>query len=124
MEEEILVKLQNLIKATTNYEIPATDNNLILYLYQNECQAILNDCNLLELPSELKYVAEERTAGRYIQLKKFDILGADNLEVVTQIKEGDTTVELDGSAVDERLDSLANALLKGRDVSCLRKLRW
>lgn len=124
MEEEILVKLQNLIKATTNYEIPATDSNLISYLYQNECQAILNDCNLLKLPPELKYVAEERTAGRYIQLKKLDISGADNLEVVTQIKEGDTTVELDGSAVDERLDSLANALLKGRDISCFRKLRW
>ena len=115
-----------LIQSATKYDVPDTDVALLSYLYNNEVQDILNDCNLETLPDELQYIAEEWTAGRYIQLKKSTMLEADGdgLEVVTRIQEGDTTVELNGDTADSRLDALAAAFLRERDLSCYRKLRW
>lgn len=84
----------------------------------------MNDCNLKELPGELQHTVDEATAGRFMQMSKPAILSADELDVVKSIKEGDTTVELGGTSVEQRLDMLIALWTKERDLGCFRKLRW
>lgn len=119
-----LDNVKRLIQASTKYAVPDEDAALLTYLYNNELQDVLNNCNLTELPVELQHVVEERTAGRYLQLRKSTILGDDAFDVVKSIKEGDTTVELAGETASARLDALAAVLLRGRDLGCYRKLKW
>lgn len=114
--------VKTLIQAATGHE--ATDESLLAYLLQAEQQALLADCNLEALPEALEPVVEERAAGRYLQIKKQDVLSDDELKVVTRIVEGDSTVELGGTTAESRLDSLIAEWLRERDVSCYRKLRW
>lgn len=57
-------------------------------------------------------------------MRKITILGDDAVDVVKSIKEGDTTVELQGDTAASRLDALAAVLLRGRDLGCYRKLKW
>lgn len=113
-----------LVKSATGYTVPGADYGLIAYLLQAEEQAILDDCNLPQLPEELGSVVEERAAGTYMILRKSDILGDDALSVVTRIDEGDTTVQFGGTSPESRLDGLISNLMRERDLSCYRKLRW
>lgn len=119
-----LEHVKMLIQAATGYEVQLTDDALLTYLLQAEQQYVLDDCNLDILPVELEFVVEERTAGKFLQLKKSDVLTDDDLSVVTRIEEGDTTVELAGTSAESRLDSLIASWLRERDLACYRKLRW
>lgn len=113
-----------LIQAATGYEAQPADDALLTYLLQAEQQAVLDDCNLDELLAELEPVVEERTAGKFLQLKKGDVLSDDEASVVTRIEEGDTTVEFEGTSAESRLDSVIASWLRERDLACYRKLRW
>lgn len=113
-----------LVQSGTGYTVPASDDGLLIYLLQAEQRAVLDDCNLSMLPEELTTVVEERAAGKYLGLKKADIIGDDDLSTVTRIDEGDTTVQFGGTSAESRLDGLINSLLRERDLSCYRKLRW
>lgn len=113
-----------LIQAATGYEAQPADDALLTYLLQAEQQAVLDDCNLDELPAELESVVEERTAGKFLQLKKGDVLSEDDASVVTRIEEGDTTVQFEGASAESRLDSLISSWLRERDLACYRRLRW
>lgn len=113
-----------LIQAATGYEAQPADDALLTYLLQAEQQAVLDDCNLDELLAELEPVVEERTAGKFLQLKKGDVLSDDEASVVTRIEEGDTTVQLEGTSAESRLDSVIASWLRERDLACYRKLRW
>lgn len=113
-----------LIQAATGYEVQAADDALLTYLLQAEQQYVLDDCNLDVLPEELEPVVEERTAGKFLQLKKGDVLSDDDASVVTRVEEGDTTVQFEGTSAESRLDSLIASWLRERDLACYRKLRW
>ncbi|MGP1555551.1 MAG: hypothetical protein ACTTG9_06395 [Dialister pneumosintes] len=117
---------KSLIKSLTGYSVKDEDKKLLEFIYNSEKQHILNDCNLATLPDELLYIVEERSAGLFMSIKTSDILGADSLDVVTSIKEGDTTVEIGGVSAEERLSNLANKLMasRERDIACYRKLKW
>lgn len=113
-----------LIQAATGYEAQSADDALLTYLLQAEQQYVLDDCNLDALPAELEPVVEERTAGKFLQLKKGDVLSDDDASVVTRIEEGDTTVQFEDTSAESRLDSLITSWLRERDLACYRKLRW
>lgn len=118
--------IKKLIEDVTGYKITEADNSLLEFLLSSERQQLLNDCGLDKLPNDLIHVLHERTAGRFIRLKAKDILGSDNLSVVTSIKEGDTTVEIGGVSAEERLSNLANKLMasRERDIACFRQIKW
>lgn len=113
-----------LIQAATGHEAQTADDALLTYLLQAEQQYVLDDCNGDALPAELEPVVEERTAGKFLQLKKADVLDDDALSVVTRIEEGDTTVQFEGTSAEARMDSLIASWLRDRDFSCYRKLKW
>lgn len=113
-----------LIKGAAGYDVKDTDMALLEYIYQGEMQHVLNDCNLKEMPDELRHTVDEMTAGRFIQMCKPAVLTAEDLNVVKSIKEGDTTVELGGTSAEQRLDSLIALWTRERDLRCFRKLRW
>ena len=113
-----------LIQAATGYEVQPADDALLTYLLQAEQQYVLDDCNLAVLPTELEPVVEERTVGKFLQLKKGDVLSEADASVVTRIEEGDTTVQFEGTSAESRLDSLIASWLRERDLACYRKLRW
>lgn len=116
--------VKTLIEGATGYVVKDSDMALLEYIYRGEVQHILNDCNQKELPAELQYVANEMTAGRFLQMSKSVVLSADEIDVVKSIKEGDTTVELGGSSPEQRLDTLITLWTKERDLGCFRRLRW
>jgi hypothetical protein len=113
-----------LIQAATGYTAQPADDALLTYLLQAEERAVLDDCNLETLPDALDTVVEERAAGRFLQMKKADVLSADDLAVVSRIEEGDTTVEFEGTSAESRLDGVIISWLRERDLACYRKLRW
>ena len=113
-----------LMQAATGYATQPADDALLTYLLQAEQQYVLDDCNLDALPAELESVVEERTAGRFLQMKKADVLSDDDVSVVSRIEEGDTTVEFEGTSAESRLDSVIASWLRERDLACYRKLRW
>ena len=124
MMDVSLDTVKMLIQAATGYEVQAADDALLTYLLQAEQQYVLDDCNLDVLPEALEPVVEERTAGRFLQLKKSAVLSDDDIAVVSRIEEGDTTVEFEGTSAESRLDSLIASWLRERDLACYRKLRW
>ena len=113
-----------LIQAATGYAALPADDALLTYLLQSEERAVLDDCNLAVLPEALDTVVEERAAGPFLQMKKADVLSADDLAVVSRIEEGDTTVECEGTSAESRLDGVITSWLRERDLACYRKLRW
>lgn len=113
-----------LMQAATGYAALPADDALLTYLLQSEERAVLDDCNLAVLPEALDTVVEERAAGRFLQMKKADVLSADDLAVVSRIEEGDTTVEFEGTSAESRLDGVITSWLRERDLACYRKLRW
>ena len=58
--------VKDLLQNFTSVTIDSTYDAIIQYLYNNEQQHILNDCNLTELPKELEYIVEERVAGKTV----------------------------------------------------------
>lgn len=113
-----------LVLTATGYDIPDVDDTFLDYLLQTECRYVVDDCNADRLFPPLDTIAEERAAGRFLQLQRSTILQAEDLDVVTSVKEGDTTVELGGTTPEARYDALIQIWLRERDLSCYRKLRW
>ena len=118
--------MKKLIKDVAGYKVAESDDSLLEFLLSSERQHLLNDCGLDKLPNELIHVLHELTAGRCISLKAKDILGSDNLSVVTRIQEGDTTVDIGGTSNEERLSILASVFLRSgeRDIVCFRQIKW
>ena len=92
---------------------------------------IRNSCNISTIPAELHEIAVDRTCGEFLlalkntgklELNELDLSGA-----ITQLKEGDTTIQFaNGSSEDEKFTMYLNYLLtKGEgDLVCYRKLKW
>lgn len=112
------------IKALTGYATTADDQTLIEYILSAELQHILNDINQDKLPDGLQYDLRDIVAGRFLMARKAEIIGDDALNVVKSISEGGVSVSIGGTTAEERIDALTKVLLKERDYSCFRKLRW
>lgn len=95
---------------------------------------VCNECNTETVPDSLFFVCADIAVGEFLQMKKTfapdDLAGLDLSNVVTQISEGDTTVQFasGGSAAtpEQRLDALIARLLSSgsNQFSCFRRLRW
>lgn len=120
--EKVLDDVINLIQNATGYSV--NDVTLIEYLLNSEKQKIFNFCNISEVPESLYYALVEMTASAYMQIKRADILGSDNLEVVTSIREGDTQISFGGSNAESRLLELISYFGRERDLLSYRKLKW
>lgn len=113
--------VKSLIKSLVGVE--DVDDSLLDFIYNAEKQHILNFCNRSDLPEELEKELIQMAAGRYILIKKGEILG-DNAEIVTSVSEGDVSVSFNADTPSERLDSLIAYLTRERDLVCYRKLKW
>lgn len=112
------------IKALTGYTTTADDQALIEYIMAAEVQHVLNDINQDQLPDGLQYDLRDIVAGRFLMARKSAVIGDDALNVVKSISEGGVSVSIGGTTAEERIDALTKVLLKERDYSCFRKLRW
>lgn len=112
------------IQLLTGYDMTNSDKFLVSILEDAEIQHILNETAQETVPDELVHDLHNWVSGSFIRIKKQDILGADNMDVVKTIQEGDVRVDLSGSSPESRLDELVSELMKERDLTCFRKLRW
>lgn len=114
------------------YEAKREDEPALSFSLGKVRDSIRNDTNLNEIPAGLEHIAIDMAAGEFLLSKKTfapaDLAGLDLSMAVSQIKEGDTTVQFgEGSQTPEqRLTSFINHLLsygKG-EFTHYRRLRW
>ena len=113
------------------YEVTSSDDWLIAFCIQKVNTHIMNSCNTLTVPEGLFYVAVDRVCGEFLfSLKSTGKLELEALDLdgaVTQIKEGDTTVQFgSGASDDEKFTAFVNYLRTegAGDEVCYRKLKW
>lgn len=114
--------------STLGYEVTEADDGLITYIgatVENTAKVILN---LTELPAEVENIIIDKIVGEFLLNKKQtgQLTGLD-LDAVTEISEGDTTVRMDKTSTpDQQMNSLIHWLIAGRDHVLLtyRSIRW
>ncbi len=122
MTEAEMIELMR--KKLKSLNIEVGDEDLTDALYSAE-QAIKNFCHIASVPEALKYVWRDMACGYYLQAKYASgalesVLGAGN---VSQIKEGDTTVNFQTVGGGDRVGSLINGLLNQKsELVHFRKL--
>jgi len=109
------------------YEVKTADEWLINHCIDKVNQAIMNDCNIDDIPDALSHVVIERVCGEFLFLKRgMGQLDIDVEPAAKRIKEGDTDVTF---AIEEEaitLDGLIAALREyGRSqLVRFRRLVW
>lgn len=122
--EDVKKRLNNL-----GFETSEADDATLAFLISKISQTVKNECNVEEVPDELKYRLIDWVCGEFLQtqfdLGKIDIENID-LTGITSIKEGDTTVSFGAdSSGTSKFHDLINTLLAGKaEILCFRKLRW
>lgn len=122
--EDVKARLNNL-----GFETSEADDATLAFLISKISQTVKNECNVEEVPEELKYRLIDWVCGEFLQaqfdLGKIDLEGLD-LSGITSIKEGDTTVSYGtGTSGATQFYDLINTLLSGKvEILCFRKLRW
>ena len=121
----MLEKILNLILQITNKSVDA-DTAILDYLINAETQRVLNIINCKTLPTELEHVIVHRVVGAYLQTNIVALVGADNLEVPTQIKMGGTQVSFNGKSAEDRLKEVAQLFVNygEGELTCFRRLKW
>ena len=121
----MLEKILNLILKITNKSVD-TDTPILEYLISAETRRVLNIINCETLPTELEHVIVYRVVGAYLQTNIVALVGADNLEVPTQIKMGDTQVSFNGKSAEDRLKEVAQLFVNygEGELTCFRRLKW
>lgn len=124
--ESVLKRLESF-----GYKVKIDDAWVIGFCANKVENHIRNSCNISSIPIELYEVAVDRTCGEFLlalkntgklELNELDLSGA-----ITQIKEGDTTIQFaNGSSEDEKFIMYLNYLLTKSegDLVCYRKLKW
>ena len=102
----MLQKILDLILTITKKDVSG-DTNILNYLINTETQRVLNIINCETLPIELEHVIVYRVIGAYLQTNIVALVGAENLDVPTQIKMGDTQVNFSGKSTEDRLKEMA-----------------
>lgn len=148
MEEmiaEILKMMQNMqiknsekfveavLKRLEGIGYTATSDNawMISFCIQKVNQHIKNTCNTPTVPDGLFYVAVDRVCGEVLfALKQTGNLNLENLDLdtaITQIHEGDTTIQFaNGTSDNEKFTVFVNYLMTegDGDFVCYRKIKW
>lgn len=113
------------------YTVTSADEWLIAFCIQKVQTHINNTCNTLILPDGLFFVAVDRVCGEFLySLKSTGKLSLKDLDLdgaITQIKEGDTTVQFaTGTSEDEKFTAFVKFLQTegAGDEVCYRKLKW
>lgn len=113
------------------YTVTSEDEWLVAFCIQKVNLHIMSSCNTLTVPDGLFYVAVDRVCGEFLfGMKNTGKLELDDLDLdgaITQIHEGDTTVQFgSGSSDDEKFTGFVNYLMtEGEgDLVCYRKLKW
>jgi hypothetical protein len=67
-----------------------------------------------------------RVVGAYLQTNIVALVGAENLDVPTQIKMGDTQVNFSGKGAEDRLKEMALKFVNygEGELTCFRRLKW
>lgn len=124
--ESVLKRLESF-----GYKVKIDDAWVIGFCANKVENHIRNSCNISSIPIELYEVAVDRTCAEFLlalkntgklELNELDLSGA-----ITQLKEGDTTIQFaNGLSEDEKFTMYLNYLLtKGEgDLVCYRKLKW
>ena len=136
--EQLEVKTdQSFVEAVINklsvfgYTVKTTDEFLIAFSIQKVITHILNSCNTLTVPEGLFFVAVDRVCGEFLfsmnSSGKLELEGLDLDGAISQIKEGDTTVQFESGSSDGDKFSALVTFLKSEgagDEVCFRKLKW
>lgn len=121
----MLEKILNLILTITNKSVDI-ETPILNYLITAETQRVLNIINCETLPTELEHVIVYRVVGAYLQTNIVELVGAENLDVPTQIKMGDTQVNFSGKGAEDRLKEMALLFVNygEGELTCFRRLKW
>lgn len=124
-EKRMLQKILDLILTITKKDVSG-DTNILNYLINGETQRVLNIINCETLPTELEHVIVYRVVGAYLQTNIIALIGAENLDVPTQIKMGDTQVNFSGKSAEDRLKEMAQQFVNygEGELTCFRRLKW
>jgi hypothetical protein len=107
------------------------DGWLIAYCIQIVESKIKNQCFTSDIPDGLKSAAVEMVCGEFLfskkQSGKLELEDLDFDGILSSIKEGDTQVNFDAGATDEKkIEALISHMIdcgKG-DYACFRRIRW
>lgn len=121
----MLGKILDLILTITNKSVDI-DTSILNYLITAETQRVLNIINCETLPTELEHVIVHRVVGAYLQTNIVALVGAENLDVPTQIKMGDTQVSFSSKSAEDRLKEMAQLFVNygEGELTCFRRLKW
>jgi hypothetical protein len=104
---------------------------VICFAMQKVENHIKNSCNTINVPDGLFNVAVDMVCGEFLftkkQTGKLKLTDLDLDGAITQIHEGDVTVQFaSGSSDEEKFNSFLNYLLHNGegDFVCYRRLRW
>ena len=113
------------------YDLREDDAWVICFATQTVENHIKNSCNSTSIPHGLFNVAVDMVCGEFLftkkQTGKLELGDLDLDGVITQIHEGDVTVQFgSGSSDEDKFDSFLNYLLHHGegDFVCYRKLKW
>lgn len=122
-----LIKVKDRL-ATLGYTATEADDGLITYIGVTVESSAKVSLNIAELPVTVDNIIIDKIAGEFLLNKKSTgQLTSLNLDNVTEITEGDTTVKMDKSATsDQQMNSLISWLISGRDQVLLtyRAIIW
>lgn len=121
----MLEKILDLILTITNKSVDI-ETPILNYLITAETQRVLNIINCKTLPAELEHVIVHRVVGAYLQTNIVALVGAENLDVPTQIKMGDTQVSFSSKSAEDRLKEMARIFVSygEGELTCFRRLKW
>lgn len=121
----MLEKILDLILTITNKSVDI-ETPILNYLITAETQRVLNIINCKTLPTELEHVIVHRVVGVYLQSNIVALVGAENLDVPTQIKMGDTQVSFNSKSAEDRLKEMAQIFANygEGELTCFRRLKW
>lgn len=120
--------------ASFGYTFKDGDEIILNFSIQKVKNAIMNECNVPEVPDGLENIAIDMVVGEFLLAKKTyspdDLAGLDLDMAVKQIQTGDTNITFsvgEGSQTPEqRLNAFMNYLLGyGKEqFSCFRCIKW
>ena len=113
------------------YDLKEDDSLAVCFAVQKIENHIKNSCNTTNVPKELFHVAVDMVCGEFLftkkQTGKLELADLDLNGTITQIHEGDITVQFaSGTSDEEKFNNFLNYLLhQGEgDFVCYRKLKW
>ena len=111
------------------YEFTESDDFILNFLIEKVETVIKNNCNISEIPEELKSIAVDMVVGYFLKEKKSTaietILGLD-LTAIQSIREGDTSVTFANATPEQKLDKMIDYLIFGSEKTLVsyRCMKW